>query len=139
MEPIISLVGRILISAIFLISALSKISDFEGTQGYMATHGMSFTALFLVLAIIFEAMGGLAILLGCKAKLGALLLIIFLVPTTIVFHTNFEEKIQIIMFLKNLAILGGLLFVFGFGPGTLSFDERKKRKAQPVAFNERVN
>lgn len=115
---------------IFLISGLGKIFDWQGTAGYMASKGMPLIPFFLLGAIVLELAGGLAVLLGFKARIGALLLIVFLIPATLIFHnfwtlTGMERQIQMIMFLKNLAIMGGLLLVVGLGPGPLSLDEKR--------------
>lgn len=111
------LASRILLSTIFLVSGVSKIFAFEKTMGYMASRGMKMTALFLVLAILFELAGGLSVLLGYFPRLGALALLLFLVPTTLVFHRNMAEPGQSIQLLKNLAIMGGLLAVVAAGGG----------------------
>ena len=124
MKNILPLIGRILICAIFLISGVNKIFHFSATQQYMKAYGMPLTKLFLILAILMEISGGLSILLGFKSKLGALILIIFLIPTTIIFHTKFSDQIQMIMFMKNLAILGGLFLILSYGPGSISFDKK---------------
>ena len=124
MQNFIPLLGRILMSSIFLMSGFGKIADFTGTQQSMASREMPLTALFLVCAIILEIGGGLSVLLGYKARWGALALVVFLFPTTLIFHTNFSEQVQIIMFMKNVAILGGLFMVVGFGPGNISVDAR---------------
>ena len=118
-------IGRTFLSAIFLLSGFDKIANPQGTQQYMAAKGMPATGLFLVAAILLELVGGLMLLLGCHARRGALLLILFLVPTTLIFHTDFAEKLQVIMFMKNLAILGGLLFVAAFGSGPFSLKGQK--------------
>mgnify|MGYP001601531072 CR=1 FL=1 len=120
----VPLIARILISAIFLMSGWGKIMNPAGTQQYMAAHGMPFAGLFLIGAIILEIGGGLSVLLGYKARWGAIALAVFLIPTTLIFHTKFSEQLQVIMFMKNLAILGGLLMVSYFGPGPISFDAR---------------
>ncbi|MFQ5459043.1 MAG: DoxX family protein, partial [Myxococcota bacterium] len=102
----------------------------SGTAGYMASRGMPAIPVLLTLAIIFELLGGLSILLGWKTKAGALALFLFLVPVTLIFH-NFwtyppeQQQMQMIMFLKNLAIMGGLLMLAGAGPGPLSVDGRR--------------
>ncbi len=124
-----SLVGRILLALIFIMSAIGKIGDFEGTSGYMSSHGMPMVPLFLLGAIVIEMAGGLSLLSGYKTKLGALVLVVFLIPTTLIFHAFWAVpedmvKLQMIMFLKNLAIMGGLLTVLAHGPGKLSLDER---------------
>ena len=124
MRAIIPLIGRILLSAIFLMSGLNKIFNFAGTQQYMDSAGMPLTNFFLIGAILLEIFGGLSILLGYQAKWGAWALVIFMIPTTLIFHTNFSDQIQMIMFMKNLAIIGGLLMVANFGSGQLSLDKR---------------
>jgi len=124
MRDFASLIGRILVSAIFLMAGLNKILDPIGTRQYMAAYGMPFVNLFLVAAIILEVGGGLSLLLGYKARWGAIALMLFLIPTTLIFHTKFSDRIQVIMFMKNLAILGGLLMVGYCGPGRISLDAR---------------
>jgi putative oxidoreductase len=119
------LAGRILISQIFLMSGLHKIFAWEQTAGYMASKGMPMIPLFLLGAIVFELAGGLAVLTGFGARCGAALLIIFLIPATLIFHNfwaleGMNQQIQMIMFMKNLAIMGGLFFVISFGAGPLA-------------------
>lgn len=116
------LLGRVFLSAIFIISAYTKIVDLPGTEAYMASKGMPATGFFLLGSILLELGGGLFVLFGYKTRWGALALILFLIPTTLIFHTDFSDRIQTIMFLKNLAILGGLIFVSEHGPGKLSAD-----------------
>jgi len=116
--------GRLFLSAIFLNSGIGKIFKFAGTQQFMEAKGMPIAALFLVLAIILEIVGGLSILLGYKTKWGALALIVFLIPTTLIFHSQLADQIQMIMFMKNVAILGGLFIVAGYGAGPVSLDNR---------------
>lgn len=82
------LVARVLLSSIFLFSGVKKVFAFSATQGYMAQYGMKMTGLFLVLAILFEVGGGLFVLLGYFPRLGALALLLFLVPATVVFHRD---------------------------------------------------
>lgn len=119
--------GRFFLSFIFIVSGIDKIFNFSGTAGYMESKGMPLVPLFLIAAIVLELAGGLSVLLGFKARIGALLLILFLVPTTLIFH-NFwalegtERQMQMIHFMKNLAILGGLFLVLGLAPGSRSVD-----------------
>jgi putative oxidoreductase len=124
MQNFIPLIARILLSAIFLRSGIGKIIDFAGTQQSMASAGIPLTGLFLVGAIVFELVGAISVLLGYKTRWGAIALIIFLIPATLIFHTNFADSMQVIQFLKNLAILGGLLMVVAYGPGMASLDAR---------------
>lgn len=116
------LVARFFISAIFIKSGVDKIFSPENTQQYMESMGVP--AWLLIPTVIVLLVGGLSVLVGYKARYGALLLIGFLIPTTLIFHTNFAESSQQIAFLKNLGLIGGLLMVAVFGPGSLSFDNR---------------
>jgi len=130
LERFAPIVGRILLSLIFVISGLGKIGGWKQTAGYMASKGMPIVPLFLVGAIVIEIVGGLSVLLGIKARIGAAALFVFLIPTTLIFHNfwayeGMVHQTQMIMFMKNLAIMGGLILVIGFGAGSLSIDSCK--------------
>ena len=119
------LLGRILLSVIFIVSGVEKITGFEGTAGYMASKGLPMVNVLLVLTIIIELGGGVMILVGWKARWGATAIFLFLIPVTLIFHPfwNFEgqEMTQnFINFFKNLAIMGGMLYIMTFGSGPLS-------------------
>ncbi len=120
------LVARVFLSVIFLYSGMKKILGFSATQAYMTQHGMKMTGLFLVLAILFEIGGGLSVLLGYFPRLGALVLLFFLVPTTIVFHRDFANSGQVIQFAKNVAIMGGLFAILAAGGGEFVLRRGKK-------------
>lgn len=120
MHSFVPLVGRVLLGLIFVLSSISKLSGFESTEQYMAAHGIPLTGLFLIGAIAVELLGGLSIILGLWARAGAALLFLFLIPATLVFHTSFGEQTQMIMFLKNLSIMGGLLLLATYGSGPYS-------------------
>jgi len=126
------LVGRMLLSAIFIISGISKIFGWSGSSAYMAAKGMPLVSFFLLMALLLELLGGFSILVGFQARLSALALFLYLIPTTVIFH-NFwaspaaQQQLQMIMFLKNLAIMGGLAQLVAFGPASFSFDARKRR------------
>lgn len=122
LKAFISLIGRILLVLIFLNSGIGKIGNFEGTAQYMAKFSMSNTALFLFGAIVFELVGSVTVILGYFTRLGALLILIFLVPTTLIFHNNFADQIQMIMFMKNVSMFGGCLLLLSSGAGRLSLD-----------------
>jgi putative oxidoreductase len=125
-------VGRFLLALIFVLSGWGKITGFEGTVAYMASKGMPFPQFLLPGAIIVELGGGLALMLGWKARWAALALFLFCIPTALVFH-NFwavppeQAQNQMIHFLKNLAIMGGLLYVVAFGPGPFGIGGRPRR------------
>ncbi|OGP65174.1 MAG: hypothetical protein A2169_09290 [Deltaproteobacteria bacterium RBG_13_47_9] len=117
-----SLIGRILLVLIFLNSGIGKIGNLEGTAQYMAQFGMPYTNFFLIGAIFLELAGSITILLGYFTRFGALLLILFLIPATLIFHTHSSDQIQFIMFMKNVSMLGGCMILLGTGPGRFSFD-----------------
>ncbi|MGH2414633.1 MAG: DoxX family protein [Microcystaceae cyanobacterium] len=117
----IPLLARILLSAIFLKAAINKILNPAATQQVMEAQGIPGAGLLLIVTIVVLLVGGISVLLGYKARLGALLLIGFLIPTTLIFHTDFPE--QETNFLKNLGLMGGLLMVTAFGPGSVGFDK----------------
>ena len=117
-----SLIGRVFLVIIFINSGIGKIGNFEGTTQYMAKFGMPYTSFFLFGAIVFELVGSLSVIFGYFTRFGALLILIFLIPTTLIFHTNFSDRIQMIMFMKNLSMFGGCLLLISVGAGRLSLD-----------------
>jgi putative oxidoreductase len=122
------LIGRVLLGLIFLVSAVHKLADPHGTQQYMTMMGMtSMTTLFYVGAVAVELAGSLSLLLGYRARMGAWLLIAFMIPTTLIFHTQLADPNQFIHFLKNLAMMGGLLYVVQYGAGRYSIDAGAER------------
>lgn len=123
MERLTELVGRILLSHIFILSGMTKIADYAGTQGYMDMFGVHRSLLPLV--IVTEIIGGLSVLLGWKARWGAVALAGFSILAAIFFHTDFSDQGQMINFMKNLAISGGLLVLAAHGAGQWSIDARK--------------
>ena len=119
--------GRMLLSVIFLVSGLGKIMDWNGTAQIMASQGLPLIPLLLAGAIITELTGGLSVLLGWRARWGALLLFLYLIPTTLIFHdfwtfTGPEMQTQLVNFLKNLSIMGGLLLVAAYDGAALVAD-----------------
>ncbi len=130
------LTGRILLGQIFLVSALGKIADFQGTEKYMAAHHMHAVAMWLVIAILIELSGALSVLTGCRTRMGATALLIFLLPVTFIFHRDLGNRLQLVMFMKNMAILGGLFMLLCFGPGKFSIDWWKRGKGEgPLQSN----
>jgi uncharacterized membrane protein YphA (DoxX/SURF4 family) len=128
MKSIVPALARVFISAIFISSGFGKITGFAGTKEYMASAGMPLPGLFLVGAIVLLLVGGFSILLGYKAQWGAVLLIVFLVPATVIFHPVWNDPGQKIAFMKNLGLLGGLLMVFAYGAGAWALDKKIKLK-----------
>lgn len=119
------LAGRILIAAIFVLSGFTKIGGYTGTQGYMEAMGVP--GALLPLVILTELGGGLLIVLGLWTRLAALALAGFSLLSAILFHANVGDQVQMIMFLKNVAIAGGFLFLFAHGAGRFSLDARRAK------------
>ena len=126
-ENVAPLIGRLMLVVIFIKAAIGKINGFDGTAKYMASKGMPMTSFLLFGAIVFLLVGSLSLLVGYKARIGALLLILFLLPTTLIFHPFWVEPAQMGAFVKNLAVLGGLFYVLGMGAGPLSLDGWTKK------------
>ena len=114
--------GRVLLSVLFLISGLGKIGAYTGTAAYMSALGVPGALLPAVIAT--EVLGAIALIVGWKTRVTAFLLAGFTLLTALVFHRNLADQIQAIMFLKNVAISGGLLLLVAHGAGALSLDHR---------------
>jgi putative oxidoreductase len=114
--------GRILLSVLFLLSGLGKIGAYSGTAAYMSSVGVPGALLPAVIAA--EVLGALAIMVGWKTRVTAFLLAGYSLLTAVVFHSNFGDQIQMIMFFKNVSIAGGLLLLVANGSGPLSIDRR---------------
>lgn len=116
------LVGRILLAIIFIMAGIGKVMDPAGTTGYMASVGLP--ALLLWPTILLELGGGIALAVGFKTKIVALLLAGFSILAAVLFHTDSSNQMQMIMFLKNLAISGGLLQLYCTGATAFALDKR---------------
>lgn len=116
------LLGRIFFSQIFLLAAVKKMLDFESSWKYMELNGVPIAPLLLMAAITFELGGGLFLLLGFQTRFAALLLIVFLIPTTLIFHLRFDDPVANTNFVKNLALIGGLFTFLYHGGGPYSVD-----------------
>ncbi|MGH8481933.1 MAG: DoxX family protein [Nevskiaceae bacterium] len=121
------LAGRILIAAIFVLSGFGKIGGYAGTQAYMESQGVP--GALLPLVIVTELGGGLLVVLGLWTRLAALALAGFSVLAALLFHANFGDQMQMILFLKNFAMAGGFLFLVAHGAGALSLDGWRARRA----------
>ena len=117
------LFGRILLMSLFLLSGLGKIGAYAATAGYMASAGIPGALLPLVIAV--ELLGSIAIILGWKTRVVSLLLAGFTLASAVLFHNNFTDQTQMVMFLKNLSITGAFLMLAANGAGALSLDARK--------------
>ncbi|MCA9460043.1 MAG: DoxX family protein [Nanoarchaeota archaeon] len=122
-ENFSTLLGRVLIGGLFAFAGFGKISGFEGTAGWMASAGLPFASFLLILTIILELGGGIALILGYKTKLIAFLLAGFTLLATLLFHNNLSDMNQMLFFTKNLMIVGGLLAFSSFGSGRISLDK----------------
>ncbi|AJO79595.1 MULTISPECIES: DoxX family protein [Pseudomonas] len=122
----ISLIGRILLSAIFILSGFSKIAAPAAMVGYIQSVGLPFPQLALGIAIAVELGGGLLLIAGYRTRLVALGLAVFSVVTALAFHNNLGDQNQFIHFFKNIAMAGGLLQVVAFGAGRFSLDARRQ-------------
>ena len=133
-QGIVTVLGRIMISAIFLGAAVAnKIPHFDEVAQMMASAGIPAARLMLVGAIIFLVAGGLLLIFGYKARIGAALLLMFLVLATYYFHHFWDiqdaqaKMQQMIQFQKNLSMMGTMLFIIANGPGPMSLDARSRR------------
>tara|TARA_Y100000590_G_scaffold250211_1_gene281087 strand:+ start:2259 stop:2630 length:372 start_codon:yes stop_codon:yes gene_type:complete len=119
---ILELFGRIFISLLFLLAGIGKIFNFEGTISYMENFGVP--GYLLVPAIIVEILFPILIIIGYQTKMAAMILSLFTMLLAIIFHTDFSDQMQLISFLKNVAIAGGFLIIFIKGAGKYSIDQR---------------
>ena len=117
---IVEFIGRILLSALFLIEGIGKISMQEDVIMYMADYGVP--EILFIPAIILEILFPLLLIIGYKTKLSALIMALFTLTVAIIFHTNFSEGMQMIFFLKDIAIAGGFMIIVAYGPGKISLD-----------------
>jgi putative oxidoreductase len=128
-----ALLARFGLSLIFLLSGIGKFAQWDATIGYMEAEGMSAAPFWLALAAIVEIVGGLSVLTGTLTRIGAAALVLFLIPATLIFHdfwsyAGAERQGQMIHLLKNVAIMGGLLQLVTFGPGTWSVDRKLEQR-----------
>lgn len=119
------LAGRVFLAAIFLITGVGKIRHYADTQGYMSSVGVPDWLLLPVIAL--EVAGGIAIVLGWQTRIVSLVLAGFCLLAALLFHANFQDQMQMILFLKNVAIAGGLLLLFAQGAGPFSLDARRAK------------
>ena len=134
-ENVADLAGRILISTLFLDSGLDKISGYAGTQGFMESAGVPGALLPLVIAL--EVLGAIAVIVGYHTRIVAAALAAFTLAAGVLFHSG-ADQMQQLLFMKNVAITGGFLFLVARGAGEWSIDARRERLTsprEPVAAN----
>ena len=128
----LSLIGRILLAIMFLLAGISKIGGFAGTAGYIASKGLPMPDVLTALTIVVEIGCGLALILGYCTRWAALILAGFTLVASVIFH-NFwdlpaaQQMTQQLMFMKNMAVTGGLLTLAAWGAGALSLDGKRSR------------
>ena len=123
-ETLSAPLGRLLISFMFLMSGLNKAGNYSNTSGWMESMGVSSSILPLV--ILLEIIGAFAITVGWHTKITAFLLAGFSIISALIFHSDFSNQVEMIMFMKNFAIAGGFLILVANGAGNYSLDNRKK-------------
>jgi putative oxidoreductase len=131
LKNLTALTGRTLLVTIFLLAGLTKLSQYAGTQAYMASAGVPGGLLPLVIAL--EVGGSLAILTGLLTRPVAVLLAGFSLVSAALFHSNFQDQIQMLMFLKNVSMAGGFLFLALQGAGEWSVDAWLSRRPVSAA------
>ena len=124
MANLIDLIGRILISALFLISAYDKIFSIDGSMSWMEGFGVPGILLYAV--IVLEIILPFCIIIGYQARISAGLLAIFCLATAFIFHLDFVDPMQKIAFLKNVGLAGGMLFLVVNGAKDFSLEKKKK-------------
>jgi len=122
MTNILDLIGRIFISAIFLLSGYNKIENYEGTIGWM--ESFSLPGSLLIPAIILEIIAPILIIIGYKTRIAAAALSLFCLSTAIIFHNDFSDQMQFIVFMKNIALSGGFLFLVANGAKGYCLDKK---------------
>tara|TARA_B100000408_G_C10200013_1_gene182494 strand:- start:63 stop:434 length:372 start_codon:yes stop_codon:yes gene_type:complete len=121
---IVEILGRILLSAIFLINGIGKIFNYEGTIQYMENFDVP--GYLIIPAITVEILFPILLIIGYYTKFSALVLSLFTLALAVIFHTDFSNQMQLMSFLKNIAIAGGFLIIFVYGPGKYSLDHKLK-------------
>jgi len=121
---IVEILGRLLLSAIFLINGIGKIFNYEGTIQYMENFDVP--GYLIIPAITVEILFPILLILGYYTKFSALVLSLFTLALAVIFHTEFSNQMQLMSFLKNIAIAGGFLIIFVYGPGKYSLDHKLK-------------
>ena len=123
---IVELIGRILLSALFLIEGIGKIFMQENVVMYMEDYGVP--GMLFIPAVVVEILFPLFLIIGYKTRLTAVVMALFTFTVAIIFHTDFTEGTQMVFFLKDLAIAGGFMIIFAYGPNRISLDYFLKSK-----------
>ena len=122
MIKIFDLIGRVFISGIFLLSGFNKIGNYDGTIGWMESFGIP--GFLLIPAIVLEIVAPILIIVGYQTKIAAAALSVFCIATAFIFHNDFSDQMQIIAFMKNIALAGGFLFLVANGAKGYCLDKK---------------
>ena len=122
MIKIFDLIGRVFISGIFLLSGYNKIVNYDGTIGWMESFGLP--GFLLIPAIILEILAPILIIIGYQIRIAAGALSLFCIATAVIFHTDFSNQVQLIAFMKNIALAGGFLFLVVNGAKGFCLDKK---------------
>lgn len=125
----LSIVARVLLALMFVISGFGKLGNLGGTAGYIASGGLPFPMVLAVIVGLLELFGGLAIIVGFKARWAALALGLFTIVASLLFHKFWavpaeQQMVQQLMFMKNMGVAGGMFLLAALGPGSLAVDRR---------------
>ncbi len=125
-----ALIARVLLALMFLGAAIDKFTGLEGTAGFIASAGLPLPKLLAIGAGLVELLGALMLIVGWQARWAGLALAGFTLVASLIFHNYWavpkaEQMVPMLLFMKNMAIIGGLLMVYAFGPGRLSLDARR--------------
>jgi len=123
LDDVLKFTGRLALAAIFLWAAWGKVNNPSGTISHIQSAGIPAPGLAFVLAVAIESVCGLCVAIGWRVRYAAFALFLFLIPATYFFHFDLSSRIQVIMALKNAAIMGGLLILAAAGPGRISVDK----------------
>lgn len=121
MDKYLQLLGRIFLAHIFVLAGISKITGYAATQGYMESVGVP--GMLLPLVIILELGAGIAIIVGWKTRIAALALAAFSIVAAVIFHSNLSDQMQMILFMKNWSIAGGMMLLASYGAGAYSLEK----------------
>ena len=126
-------IGRVLIGVPFMMSGLGKLAAYSSTIALINSAGLPFPPLAFAVAVAVELGGGLLLVVGYQVRLVASVMAVFVLATAVSFHSNFADQNQMIHFLKNVMITGGLLQIAAFGAGAISIEQWRRSAAQAAA------
>lgn len=126
----VSVIGRVLLALMFILSGFGKLANIEATAGFIASGGLPAPTLLAVVVGAFELLGGIALVLGYQVRLAGLALALFTVAASVVFHAYWsapaaQQFVTQLLFMKNISVAGGMLLVSALGAGPLSLDARR--------------